>query len=73
MIIFLCWIIIGVFNYGMTFGHFQNTFPTIAKIFHKNDICFGLFMGVLGPIGLITFPIIKLLGVDLRFKNIKFY
>jgi len=73
LIILFCWIVIGVFNYGMTFGHFQNTFPTLAPIFRQGDICLGLFMGIMGPISLLAFLVLKISGTDLKLKNIKFY
>jgi len=73
LIIVVCWIVIGVFNYGMAFGHFQNTFPTLAPIFYRSDILFSLFLGIVGPIGLIAFLVLKISGTDLKLKNIKFY
>jgi len=73
LIILLCWVVIGIFNYGMLFGHFQNTFPTLAPIFRWGNICFGLFFAALGPIGLIALLILKLFGINLELKNIKFY
>ena len=77
--ILICWIVIGVFNYGMIFGHFPNTFPNIADIFRTEDIIFGIFCGIVGPIMLLAFLIIKCLELcgfsnyKLRLRNIKFY
>lgn len=77
--ILICWIVIGVFNYGMTFGHFQNSFPTLADIHRTEDIIFGIFCGIIGPIMLIAFLIIKglelcgLSSYKLRLRNIKFW
>lgn len=76
--ILICWIVIGVFNYGMTFGHFQNSFPTLADIHRTEDIIFGIFCGIIGPIMLLVFLVIKSLeswrgSSKLRLKNIKFY
>ena len=77
--ILICWIVIGVFNYGMTFGHFQNTFPSLADIHRTEDIIFGIFCGIIGPIMLIVFLIIKglelcgLSNCELSLRNIKFW
>lgn len=79
LIIILCWIVIGVFNYGMTFGHFQNSFPTIASQRRRGDMAFGVFCGLIGPIMLLDFLIIKIINLCAdnkykpRLKNIKFW
>ena len=75
--ILICWIVIGVFNYGMVFGHFQNNFSIIADTCRTEDIIFGIFCAIIGPIMLLAFLIIKFLlrndDKKLRLKNIKFY
>lgn len=78
LIILVCWIVIGVFNYGMTFGHFQNNYPSLADIMRTEDIVFSIFCAILGPIMLLVFLIIKSLepwsgSSELRLENIKFY
>jgi hypothetical protein len=73
--ILICWIVIGVFNYGMTFGHFQNTFPSLADFCYKEDMVHSILFSLFGPIMLIGFPILNILDsrYKYRLKDIKFY
>jgi len=79
LIIFLCWIVIGIFNYGLMFGHFQNSFPTIASECRREDMLVALFFGSLGPFTLLAFLIIKSFELclghrsKLRIRDIKFW
>jgi len=79
LIVVVCWIVIGIFNYGMTFGHFQNNWQTIADLHRKEDMLLALFLGVLGPLTLLAFLIIKSFELymdhkpKLRIKDIKFW
>lgn len=77
MIVIACWIVIGIFNYGMVFGHFQNSFPSLADEHRTEDMVFGIFCAIIGPIMLLAFLIIKILlrndNKKLRLKHIKFW
>lgn len=53
MIIITGWIICGIVTYGITFGHFQGEWPTIAKKKYRQDMAFAVGFSFLGPIGLV--------------------
>lgn len=78
LIIIISWVVIGIFNYGMTFGHFQNHWSSIADIGRTDDIILGIFCGMFGPATLLAFLAIKIFELytddkKLRLKNIKFW
>jgi len=43
------WIIIGIFNYGVTFFYFQNKYSEIAEESYCADMVFSIFAGIGGP------------------------
>jgi len=73
LIIFLCWIVVGIFNYGLTFGYFQNNWPTVANLQRREDMLVALFYGILGPLALFAFLICLDHKPRLRIKDIKFW
>jgi len=52
--VFICWVICGVLAYGLSFAYFQRNWPSIAEQEYYSDMLFSIFIGVLGPIGLLS-------------------
>lgn len=48
------WIICGVFAYAGTLAHFQRKYASIASLHYREDVAFAVFLGVMGPLGLIS-------------------
>lgn len=58
------WIGCGILAYGATFAYFQGRFASIAHLCRTGDRIFAIFIGILGPIGLLLATI---LGVFFRY------
>ena len=54
MIWIVTWIICGTISYGVNFAVLQREYPTSAEEFQTADQFFSMFVGSLGPIGLIA-------------------
>lgn len=48
------WAMCGAFAYGITFGHFQRKWPSLADKEVAEDKMVAIVMAVCGPIGLIA-------------------
>ena len=53
VLIIVGWIICGVIGAGIYIAYFQREYPSIAKEARKEDMRFGFFWGLLGPVGII--------------------
>lgn len=57
LIFILCWIICGVFAYGITFAYFQSMFPSercdVSSDTYDDNMNIAFIMGFSGPFGLI--------------------
>ncbi len=55
MMILLCilgWLACAIFTAGAFFADIQDSFPMIAKVCERQDLAFGLVLGLIGgPIG----------------------
>ncbi len=54
IIILFGWLVCGILGYGITFGDMQGSFPTIAEDGYRRHFTFAVFIGLLGPAGLIV-------------------
>lgn len=48
------WFGLGAIAYPMCFGYFQNKYPSIAREYYWVDMRFALFIGFMGPCGLVV-------------------
>ncbi len=48
------YMITGIFGYGITFASMQGMFPDLAEEGYRGDFTFAVFVGLLGPVGLIA-------------------
>lgn len=50
----LVYVICGVLAYGAAFAHFQREYAALADAYRAWDAAFAFFIGLLGPIGLVS-------------------
>jgi hypothetical protein len=50
----IAYIACGIVGYGITFGYFQNEFQTVAREWRTVYRCFAVFVGLLGPVGILV-------------------
>lgn len=48
------WILCGVVAYGISLGYWQNEWKELASRHARPDVRMSVFMGTLGPVGLIV-------------------
>jgi len=68
VLITIFWIVCGVFGYGVEFARAQGNWPTLAERDYNKDRKFALFVGILGPIGLISVLLLGGTKHGLKFK-----
>lgn len=73
-LIILGWTACALLCYGLTFATFQREFPRSTKSGEEGDFVFSIFMGILGPIGLVIVTLVLLLfGVKIWKHGFKFW
>jgi hypothetical protein len=54
-LLLIIYVISGFIAYGLSFGFWQNNFPTLAKENYQKDLFESIFVGFFGILGLIGF------------------
>jgi len=68
----LLWIVLGIFDYGYSYNHFQMKYPTIAEEMEQEDFRLSVVFGFSGPFSLLASLILGLNDYGFRFRRYKY-